>query len=238
MTRLSAVSVALVGVFAALQVVLSVLPFTITIGVSGQITLGVIGGSLIGILLGPLLGGVAVLVGSLVGVFLNPAGAIFGFLSVLPPFLGAFSAGCVKIKRGYVAGAVILVSILAFYAHPFGREVLIYPWLHIVAMIVAFSPIAYLAGSTFAASKPARPIFGVVIAAFVGVLADHISGSAIAMWYFSPSLVPEIWYSIMPIYPIERIVAIILVAVIATPVFYSLRKAGYADLLDELLSKA
>jgi hypothetical protein len=228
--KLSAVDVALMSVFAALQASFAIIPFTITVGVSGQITLGVIGGSLIGILLGPVIGGLAVLIGSIVGVFLNPAGALFGILTVIPPFFGAFGAGCVKIKRGYIAGAVILASLLVFYAHPFGREAFIYPWLHIVAMIVAFSPIAYIAGSTFSSSNTKKPLFGIAIAAFVGVLTDHITGSALAMWYFSPSLIPPIWYSIMPVYPIERTVALILIIVIATPVYYSLRKAGLIDL--------
>jgi len=229
--KLSTVDVALIAVFAALQALLAIFPFTITIGVSGQITLGIIGGPLIGILLGPVTGGLSVLIGSLVGVFLNPGGSIFGILTVIPPFFGAVGAGCVKIRRGYVSGTVILASLLVFFAHPFGREALIYPWLHIVAMIAVFSPLAYLAGSTFSSSESTKPILGVVMAAFVGVLTDHITGCALAIWYFSPALTPEIWYSIMLIYPVERIVALILVSIIATPVYYSLRKAGLIDLL-------
>jgi len=229
--KLSTVDVSLIAVFAALQALLAIFPFTIAIGVSGQITLGVIGGPLIGILLGPVIGGLAVLIGAFVGVFLNPAGAILGVFTVLPPFFGAVGAGCVKIKRGYVAGSVILASLLVFFAHPFGREVLTYPWLHIVAMIAAFSPLAYVAGSTFSLSKSTKPTLGIVMAAFVGVLTDHMTGSAIAIWYFSPSLTPEILYSIMLAYPVERIIALILASIIATPVYYSLRKAGLIDLL-------
>ncbi|NWG10890.1 hypothetical protein HXY33_03950 [Candidatus Bathyarchaeota archaeon] len=228
--KLSAIDVALIAVFAALQASFATLPFTITVGVSGVITLGVIGGSLIGILLGPITGGLAVLIGSVVGVFINPAGALFGILTVIPPFCGAFGAGCVKIKRGYITGAIIFASLLIFYAHPFGREAYIYPWLHIIALVVAFSPIAHIAGSTFTSSNTKKPIFGIAIAAFVGVLTDHITGSALAMWYFSPFLTPPVWYSIMPVYPIERMVALIVIVAIATPIYYSLRKAGLIDL--------
>jgi len=228
--KLSTVDIALMAVFAALQAVLSVFPFTITIGVSGQITLGVIGGPIIGILLGPIIGGLGVLIGSFVGVFLNPAGAIFGIFSVIPPFFGAVGAGCVKIKRGYIAGAVILASLLIFYAHPFGRAAFLYPWLHIIAMIVAFSPLAQIAGSTFKSSEFAKPILGITIASFVGVLTDHITGSALGIWYFSPVLTPEIWDSIMFVYPIERIIALILASVVAIPVYSSLKKAKLLDL--------
>jgi hypothetical protein len=230
--RLSTVSIALIAVLASLQALLSVFPFTITVGVSGQITLGVIGGPLIGILLGPVIGGLSALIGSLVGAFLNPAGAIFGILSVIPPFFGAVGAGLVKIKKGYVAGAIILASLLIFYANPFGREAFIYPWLHVVAMIVAFSPISSLAGSTFRSTEPIRPVFGILIASFVGVLTDHIVGSAIGIWYFS--LRPEIWYFILPIYPIERVVALVLTTIVATPIYTSLKRAKLIDLLNNM----
>ncbi len=115
---LTAKQVALVSVFAALQAVLSTLPYTISIGVSGQITLGVVGVPIIGILLGPYLGGLGVLIGSAIGMFTNPAGAIFGVFSVLPPTIGAISAGFCMQRKSYVSGAIILASILIFYAHP------------------------------------------------------------------------------------------------------------------------
>jgi uncharacterized membrane protein len=229
--RLSATKIALISVFAALQALLSVFPFSITIGVSGEITLGVIGGPLIGILFGPVFGGLAVLIGSFVGVFLNPGGAIFGVLTVIPPSLAAVSAGFIKMKRGYVAGAIILVSLLAFYANPSGREAFVFTWLHIVAMIVAFSPLAYAAGSSFQSSDAERPLLGITVAAFVAVMADHMSGNALAIWYFSPALTPAIWYSLMLIYPVERMIALILTTLIAVPVYYGLRRAGFADLL-------
>jgi hypothetical protein len=232
--KFTTVDVALIAVFAALQALLAVVPFTPTIGAAGyEITLGVIGGSLIGILLGPIIGGLAVLIGSLVGVFLNPAGAFLGVLTVIPPFSGAFAAGCVKTKKGYIAGAVILASVLAFFANPIGREVFQYNWLHIIAMIVAFSPIAYFAGSTFSSRQLLRPTLGIVVASFVGVLTDHAVGDALTIWYFSPSIPPSIWLLVMFIYPVERIIALILTSIIALPVYSSLKMARLIDSQDK-----
>ena len=229
--RITPVHVALIAVFAALQAVLSTLPFTITVGVEGQITLGLIGGALIGVLFGPFIGGLAVLIGSFIGVFMNPAGAILGIFTVIPPFLGSVGAGCVKIKRGYVAGGIILAALLLFYANPVGREVIAYPWFYIVGMIVAFSPLAYVAGSAFSSKKLAKPALGIVIASLVGVLTDGMAGSGIAMWYFS-GLPPEIWSSIMFIYPMERIVALVITSTIAIPVYYGLQTSGLARLIE------
>jgi hypothetical protein len=230
--KLPTIKIASIAVFAALQTLLGVIPFTITIGVTGQITMGMIGGPLIGILLGPVTGGIAAFTGSLVGVFLNPGGALFGVLSPIPPFLGAVAAGCIRTKKGYIPGGIILASLLVFYAHPSGREALAYTWLHIIAMIVAFSPLAYMAGSSFNSSKTIRrATLGIAIAAFVGLLTDHISGSALAIWYFSPTLTADIWLAAVPVYPAERIVALVLATLITTPVYIALRKAGFADLL-------
>jgi hypothetical protein len=229
--RLSAIRVALIAVFAAVQALLSIFPFTITVGMAGEITLGVIGGPLIGILLGPVYGGLSVLTGSFIGVFLNPGGALFGPLTVIPPTIAAFTAGCVKIKRGYVAGAVILSFLMIFYAHPAGREAYIYTWMHIAAMALAFSPLSYWAGSTFGSADGKKLTLGIAIAAFIGVLADHIAGSAIAVWYFSPTLTAQMFYLVLVVYPVERVVALVLTTIVAVPVYYSLRRAGLSELL-------
>ncbi len=228
--RITAAEVALISVFAALQALLSVFPFTLAIGVSGQITFGVIGGPLIGILLGPLFGGLAVLIGSLVGVVLNPAGALFGFLTIIPPTVGAVSAGFTRSKRGYIAGMIILACLLIFYINPVGREVIGYTWFHIIAMVVAFSSILYVEKPTRGVYDTRRSAGGIVIASLVGVLSDHIAGSAIAAWYFPP-FPPAVWYGVMFIYPVERIIAFLLTTLIAVPVFYSIQRSGLAEKL-------
>jgi len=228
--KTTATQVALVAVFAALQALLSVFPFTITIGVSGQITLGVIGGPLIGILLGPFFGGLAVLIGSAVGVVLNPAGALFGFLTIIPPAVGAVSAGFTRSRRGYVAGVIILACLSIFYGNPVGGQVLGYTWFHIITMIIAFSSIAYIEKPTSGIYNTKQATVGIAVAALVGVLSDHIAGSAIAAWYFPP-FPPAVWYGVMFIYPFERIIAFLLTTLIAVPVYYSLERSGLAEKL-------
>jgi hypothetical protein len=227
---LTSKQIALVAVFAALQATLSSLPYTITIGVSGQITLGVLGGPLIGILLGPFLGGFATLVGSLIGVFVNPAGAIFGFLSPLAPTFGSMGAGFVMQKRGYIPGGIIFVSLLVFYSHPFGRVSLQYAWLHIIAMIVAFVFSARLAVWGSNSLNIQKLSLGVPIAAFVGTMTDHMFGSALGIWYFSPFLDAKFWSFLMFVYPLERIVVVILVSIVGVPLLYSLQKAGLLEI--------
>lgn len=225
--KLSTTEIALITIFAALQALLTIFPLTFTIGVSGQITLGVIGGPLFGILLGPIVGSLAVLIGSLIGIFANQAGALFGIFTVIPPFLGALGSGYVKSKRSFVPGVIILLSILVFYANPIGREVLIYPWLHIIAMVVAFSPLGYKAGSWFQSSSSIKLMVGIAVATFLGILVDHIAGSAIAIWYYYPILTPQIWYSIILVYAFERIIMTVITLLVVFPVYSSLKKAHF-----------
>ncbi len=72
---------------------------------------------------------------------------------------------------------------------------------------------------------------GVPIAAFVGTLTDHIFGSGLAIWIFD--LPAAVWNSIIFIYPIERIVAVIITSAIALPLYYSLRKSGIFNLIKK-----
>lgn len=221
--------IALIAVFAAFHTVLSSLPYTIAIGVSGSITLGVISAPLVGIILGPISGGLAVLIGSIIGMFINPAGAIFGVLSFLPATIGAFSAGFIITKRGYLSAAMILAALLLFLSHPFGREAMIYPFMHIIALIIALLFSTRLAVWSTEMSNLKKLGLGIPIAAFVGTLTDHIFGSSLAIWTFE--LPATVWNSIIFIYPIERIVAVIITSAIALPLYYSLKKSGIFTLI-------
>jgi len=228
--KITAKKIALIADFGALQTLLSILPYSMTIGVSGQITLGVIGGPLIGILLGPFFGGIAVLIGSLAGVFLNPSGAIFGLFTVLPPTVAALAAGFTKLRQGYLGGTIILLTLLVFYANPVGREVFAFTWFHILGMIVAFSSVFYVKKTTFDSAGAVKPVIGISVGALVGVLADHMTGNAIAVWYLPP-FEPSLWYAVMFVYPFERIVAFLLTVAIAVPVFWSIKRSGMAEQL-------
>ena len=225
--HLTARQVSAIAIFAAIQAVATVIPFSIAIGVSGSITLGVVTAPLIGLLLGPLTGGFSVLVGALIGLFLNPAGAIFGILTPLPAALGALAAGFIRKGRGFVPAMIILLCVGAFYLHPFGRAAMFYPWLNVVAMILAFSPVADLAANYFASNGLKKTTFAVATAGFVGTMTDHTFGSALAIWYYN--LPTDIWNLVMYIYPVERIVTVAIVTVVGTAVYYRLKLSGMLD---------
>jgi hypothetical protein len=225
----SAKGIALIVVFAALHTVLSSLPYTIAIGVDGAITLGVITVPLMGIILGPISGGIAAIIGSVIAMFVNPSGAIFGPASFLPATIGAMSAGFAFEKRGYISAALLLAAIIGFYIHPYGMEAMGYPFLHIIAVVVALIFSTRLAVWSTDLSDVKKLGVGITVAAFVGTLTDNIVGSTLAIWMFD--LQAEIWNFVMFIYPLERIAAVIIIVLIALPLYYSLRKSGILSLI-------
>jgi len=223
--------ISLIAVFAALDAILGMLPFTITVGVSGQITMGAIGGPLTGLILGPLNGGVAVAIGSLIGILLNPGGALFGALSVLPPTLGALGAGMIRDRKGYVPGLAIALSVLMFYLHPEGRAAFMYPWLHVIAMIFSISSLSKISASSIGSEDLRQLSLGAVSAIFVGTLTDHAFGSGLAIWYFS--LPAAIWGFVTFVYPLERGAITVIASVIAIPVYHRLRSAGLIEIVGK-----
>ena len=223
--------IALIAVFAAFHTILSSLPYSITIGVSGSITLGVISAPLIGILLGPITGGIAVLIGAIIGMFINPAGAIFGFASFLPATLGAFSAGLTIKKQGYISAAIIGLFIVVFYLHPYAADAMYYPFLHAIAIIVALIFSTRLAVWSTETSNIKKLGFGIPIAAFVGTLTDHMVGGSFAIWILE--IPAPFWNSVILIYPVERIVAVIITSAIALPLYYSLKRSGMFDFIKQ-----
>jgi len=166
------------------------------------------------------------MIGALIAGFLNPAGALFGIVSFVPPAVGAIGAGFVRSARSYLAGLIIVASVLVFYSHPYVREVMFNPWLQLVAAVIAFLPLSrtYREGFGSVAAKKIAPVF--VVAAFVGTLSDHATGSAMGVWYFSAFLGPEIWKAIAFVYPIERTVATILCSLVGIPVYQRLKVTG------------
>ncbi|MCW4034417.1 MAG: hypothetical protein NWF03_03550 [Candidatus Bathyarchaeota archaeon] len=221
--------IALIAVFAALHTVLSTLPYTITIGISGSITLGVVSAPLLGIILGPISGGIAAMIGSIIAMFTNPAGAIMGAASFIPATVGAISTGFVIKKRGYISAALLAVGILAFYLQPSAGQMLEYPFMHIIALAVALIFSTKLAMWDAELSDLTKLSLAIPIAAFVGTLTDHIIGTSIAAWMYD--LGPSVFTPVLFVYPVERIIAVIIATAIAIPLYYSLKRSGIFDLI-------
>ncbi len=143
MIKLTARDVAFVGVFAALSVVvIRVIPGFPIIGLSdSQIKFDAAIAPIYGMILGPYLGFLAAFIGGIV-----LANGWFSVLTSFAPAVSALVAGFLTQKKitsrnssfpGWaIAGIVIGLLILGWYATWVGQEALLYPVLHISALLV------------------------------------------------------------------------------------------------------
>jgi len=143
MIKLSARDVAFVGVFAALSVVvIRVIPGFPIIGLSeSQIKFDASIAPIYGMILGPYLGALAAFIGGIV-----LANSWFSVLTSFAPAASALVAGLLTQKKfasslnrfpGWAAAAIVVgLLILGWYATWVGQNALLYPVLHIAALIV------------------------------------------------------------------------------------------------------
>ena len=141
--KLSARDVAFVGVFAALSVVvIRVIPGFPIIGLSdSQIKFDAAIAPIYGMILGPYLGCLAAFIGGIV-----LANSWFSVLTSFAPAVSALVAGLLTQKKytsnsrsfpGWAAASIIIgLLILGWYATWVGQVALLYPILHIAALIV------------------------------------------------------------------------------------------------------
>lgn len=180
--KLNARKVALISVFAALQVVLSRLPGIPVIGLSsGRIEPTVLLMPVIGMLLGPWIGGLAVFIGNFIA-WLIPSTTFFGMLMLPTAPLGAIASGAL-VGRGRRTGwritAVLLTSlILLWYISPPGLIVPYYPALHIAALALVLALRGRVA-ELLERGQRRGMAWGAFIASLSGMMANHMAGNLI-----------------------------------------------------------
>ncbi|MDF1537532.1 MAG: hypothetical protein P1Q69_01335 [Candidatus Thorarchaeota archaeon] len=178
-----------------------------------------ISGPLVGFLLGPIYGTISVLIGSVVGLWANPTVPILGFFTVIPPTVGAFSAGAIRSKKAITVPVIMAYSLLLFFLGPIGQDTISFLWLSIVAAILALLMLvpklrdAFDAESNNAPSGYVLLFISIWILSFVSVMADHAIGSAIGVSYFHFALgwnAADLEFIFMNIvlflYPFERLI--------------------------------
>ncbi len=244
-TRSVAYPWALTGVFGAIHLVVTIIPYSMAIGGGGVISCGLVSGAIIGFLLGPFFGTIAVLIGSFAGGFVNPSIAIFGLLTPLAPATGAFVAGSFRVRgsRMKPVALVLFVYILGlclFILSPIGSLALGFLWLHIIAALLVLLFLVpglgrQLSEALNLESVPEQPLsfFAIWLVSFIAVMADHLVGSTIAAYIFSAGLGPEalalLFMAIAFVYPWERLLASVITAAVLFVTSVSLAKT-YFDL--------
>ncbi|MGY5861959.1 MAG: hypothetical protein RTU09_06255 [Candidatus Thorarchaeota archaeon] len=242
-TRSVAYPWALTGVFGAVHLVVTIIPYSLSIGGGGVISFGLVSGAIIGFLLGPFFGTIAVLIGSLAGGFVNPSIALFGLLTPLAPAAGAFVAGSFRMKGSRIKSValVLIVYILVFdlfILGPIGSFALGYLWLHIIAAMLVLLFLVPCVGPQLSDALHLEPdsgqslnFFAIWLVSFIAVMADHLVGSTIASYVYSAGMDPEalalLFMSAAFVYPWERLLASVITAAVLFATSISLAKTFF-----------
>jgi hypothetical protein len=227
-TKSGAYPWALTGIFGAFHLVLTFIPYSVLGMGGGFLTWGMVSAPIVGFLLGPFYGTIAVFAGSLIGTGIFNLGGVLGpIVPVLAPTAGAFAAGALRTGRVRELVLVFLISIIGYIVGPIGIPAFMFIWLHLITFILL---IILLVPGVYGRLKEAvtfergrtltlMPI-AIFLFSFIALLTDHIVGNTVTVYYlhyFGAMDVPTligIWVPITFVYPVERIVATIILAVI------------------------
>lgn len=223
--KINTKSVAFIAIFAALYAVLGYVPLFYIFGAYGQfITASLIIAPIIGIVLGPVGGALTVAIGGLVGMAITGS-APMGIFTFLPGTLDALCIGLAFRGKWYVSAIIFAAFIIAFATLPSIGDARYFVWFDAVGLFFLLSPATTLATEYIKTFNPQKLVLGVGIFAFIGVLVDHIVGSFIYQSVIAP-LPPNIWEAVAFIYPVERLLATIVAAIVGAAIIRSVKITG------------
>ena len=235
------------SIFTALYAVLRIIPTMPMLGASGNwFSLSDVVAPIYGIILGPLTGGLSIIIGTFVAMALGKP-VSFMFLDFLPATVAAISLGLLIKRKWTPVIALNIVLLVAFLIHPntsifinipFSDVIIPLPfaWLHIVALAILVSPLGRKAVQWVSTLTPTKVAIGMAILAFIGTMMQHLTGNLLFETILAQPIggipvegYPDIWASIFFVYPVERIILVIVATIIGTPLLRILKNTLLLD---------
>jgi hypothetical protein len=223
--------VTLAAVFAAIYLILRIVPTFSMIGTSGQFTAGDFMLTTIAAVAGLWSGTVSVLVGTIVAYAVRPP--IFLGLDFLPGLVNVSTSALLLSGRRRVAEAIYFVVLALFLVSPYsvlyGYDHIPYVWLHLVAFAVLLSPVAARIPSWIRRGGYLG-VAGFAALAFIGTMAQHLTGGLVfelALGFvggMSRTTFAGIWEIIFFAYPPERLVIVAISTFLAVAIFRSFQR--------------
>lgn len=241
-------TVASIAVFSALYMILRLIPTVPMIGGVGTFSASDVIAPLYGVILGPYVGGFSVFLGTFLAIALGRA-VSFMFLDFLTATINAVALGLLMRRKWIPVVVLYAVLLLVFFVNPLtllfvnvplGSTNISFPfaWLHIVAFIVLLSPLGRRASQWVETLKPAKVTWGLAILAFIGTMMQHTMGNIlfevtlnqIPVIAGQPPIIPAsaypgIWTTVFFLYPVERLVVVLVAVVIGIPLVTVLKKS-------------
>lgn len=228
---------ALTGIFGAVHLVITLIPFNISVGGGGEISFGLVSAPIVGFLLGPFFGVIAVVIGSLLAMFINPGIAILGPFTVIATAAGAFAAGAMRTRIRITIPVAFLLSMAMYLLSPIGILVPAFIWFHFIGFLIS---LLFIIPKT--STRLIEPLnlnistkkwfrFGSIwLFCLVAVTLDQAVGSAIGGWYlviFGTETMAGFFETAILLYAFERIMGSILVTLIIFALTEVLSRADY-----------
>lgn len=226
--RIGTRGLAAIAVFAAIYAVLSLVPVSRLVGNLSFLTMAEVFSPLAGMVLGPLEGGLAVLVGTFVGIALGHPMAFDG-LDFIPGVVSAITAGFAMRGRVKVAAALALAMYLVYMLDPLSATVVDvggvpvpFLWMHMLSLAV-FVSISYMHRRGAGFATQAAVIASVV---FLSTMNAHVAGAIMTEnvyvrinHTFSQEGMLGLWKIIFYAYPVERVFFTAVGSILAIGVF-------------------
>ena len=223
--------VTLAAVFAAVYLILRIVPTFSMIGVSGQFTSGDFLLTTIAAVAGLWSGAVAVVVGTVLAYAVRPP--LFFGLDFLPGLVNVLITALLLSGRRRIAQAIYVTVLALFLLSPYslfyGYDHVPYVWLHVVAFALLLSPAAARIPS-WIKQGGYRAVAGFACLAVVGTMAQHLTGGLLfelslgVVGGMGPAGLAGIWRIIFFAYPIERLVIVTISTILAVAIFRSFQR--------------
>jgi hypothetical protein len=216
---------ALLGIFTAFHLVITLIPFTISFGGNAAISFGLISAPILGFLLGPFYGVIAVLIGSFIAISMNSALAAIGPFTILATAAGAFGAGAFRTNMRYLVPLLFGIDMLLYLLSPIGLLVPLFIWFHFITFLLSllfvipgiYSRLAEALRFTYPSNR-IQKLIPIWILSIISVTLDQATGAAIGTYYFvwllglPASTIAAYFELAVFVYPIERLVGSLIVA--------------------------
>ena len=231
-------TIVLIATLAAVYAILRIIPTFPLVGIPGaRFSASDFIATLYGVILGPYSSALSIILGTFVGYFAGRPPIFYG-LDFLPATVNGIIVGLIiRGKRGY-ALLVYLVLLILFVAHPYGPMLdqvngnsqyglgLSFVWLHIFGLIILASPVGSRLAGLIAKHSVALATVGFMLMSLIGTLAQHLAGNLLYASLILPLLSTQAqmtsWSIIFWLYPIERIMIVVLSTVIGVPILRTL----------------
>jgi uncharacterized membrane protein len=229
---LNSIIVALIAIWTALLLALSVIPAYPILGTGATITFSnILHSSLTAPLLGPVFGTISGLIAGILIPYFNPASSI-GLLTFLAPTLSALTAGLVLFNRWKEATLVLVLEVAIWMANPFAWYQLmpIVMWGFIpVFIFVLVPPVRKFIINSIVTLNPSRlPIALFCLAFTARIGADVATGNNIAVWVLgwgTPEMYPY-WAPMTVYYAAADTLNCVAGAIIGSGVLLALHRSG------------